>query len=303
MTKIVFFRKFAVLWLMSFVIACTGNPFDDSQEISNVNTITGTIRLSDAAAPANVFVWLESLEISTFTDANGNFSLTLPPSGQQGGGSLTGAFDLYFYMANYQVSTAEIALQNGVLLTNQGDVNANGALTEMQTLPKLLDVEIRTEFTPVVPFKNADNIVTLRTTLRAVGGSAVEVLSFGNDSGNEFLSVVFLRRLQNSVPGPPSAVFANPNNTSRTIGPDAQEFIAQIRFPSCTLEAGTYQVRPFLWVRQPALPNRLIEALGNVPETLTLNFDNIPFTDLRYVGFTIGPERPPDDNGLPRPCP
>ena len=65
---------------------CTKNPFHNNGSVSDHYSIKGSVELDDGENPESLYVWLEIINIGTWTDTTGQFSLSLPPTGSSEGG-------------------------------------------------------------------------------------------------------------------------------------------------------------------------------------------------------------------------
>lgn len=121
--------------------SCTYNPFTHNDQITE-NKIDGEVKLSDGTSPDSIFIWLEGFNIGTYTNQNGQFSLTLPPAEIQGlGTGYNGTFNLYYYLANYKMLLQPLSFVNGELNVNQEVISNDGKLHKIKILPKLLSIK------------------------------------------------------------------------------------------------------------------------------------------------------------------
>src|SRR5262245_34856858 len=133
-------RNPALLVVVAFAAhqACTSNPFGNEEiKRPDYKIIGGRLALEDNTTPDDIYVWLGGTAISTRTDRNGDFQLSLPPSGNNGAIASGGVFDLYFYVANYRLSSAKIVVQNDGFLFGEADLDAGGRLLGTRHLEKL----------------------------------------------------------------------------------------------------------------------------------------------------------------------
>lgn len=122
---------------------CTKNPFsnDDNNKIKK-EKIKGKVILSDGVTPDNIFVWLEEFNLSTYTDSNGEFSLTLPlPETQANGNSYNGKFGVFYYSGNYKMDSITIELAEGKLVPDQFNIDNNGKIRHSKILYPYLNYE------------------------------------------------------------------------------------------------------------------------------------------------------------------
>jgi hypothetical protein len=87
-----------VIVIFVFLMKCTGNPFwNDDIDSEDRLTVTGKVQLQDDPDPETIFIWLEGIQVSTYTNSKGEFTLELPAPQLQPGGGLTGSLKLYHY--------------------------------------------------------------------------------------------------------------------------------------------------------------------------------------------------------------
>ena len=70
-------KKFYIILLSTilliFHLNCTNNPFGNDEISDKGRKITGTVKLTDNSSPQGIYVWLEAIEVGTYTDADGFF--------------------------------------------------------------------------------------------------------------------------------------------------------------------------------------------------------------------------------------
>ena len=263
--------------------SCTFNPFSSNSGISN-SKISGKVRFNDGMNPKNVYVWLEGFELDTYTNEEGQFSITLPPADSQGmDGGFSGTYYLYFYHPNYIVDSLYVILANGRLSGDQDYLNRKGNLNDTVVLKKLIDLHISVvsinpldlyngksdddKLRVIMEFQTFDEIVTLRcriwnkpfgstTLLRRTG-----VFFQGNDAISDFSyeynhmdSFYYLYELQADT---------------TTIW---KEFILPLN-PS-EFKTGEYTIIPFAYPVQE-LPESLIRCMGE--NIITFHQDYLDF--------------------------
>ena len=143
-------NKITGLLILSLFICACDNPFGEDEIKGENRTITGVVSLSGLSNAKGVYVWLDVLNIGTFTDESGAFTLTLPPkSALNASGTVTGDFDLYFYTINHALVIKKVVVKDGSIMYENGDVDKNGSINNINLL-KSFDVETR----PVYPLPN-----------------------------------------------------------------------------------------------------------------------------------------------------
>jgi hypothetical protein len=122
------------------------NPFSDDQIKGDNQTIHGKVTAIGAPSSANIYVWLDVIDVGTFTDSNGEFILKLPPkSTLNATGSVTGDFDLYFYTINYSLVKKKLVIRDGSFYYNNGDVDDTGRVKNV-SLVKTFNAETHASF-------------------------------------------------------------------------------------------------------------------------------------------------------------
>ncbi len=253
--------------------ACTSNPIGDEKiEATNNRTLTGRITLNDRARPDDVYVWLEGTNLGTRTDSTGNFQLTLPPPSDNGTPINGGAFDLYFYLANYKVKRARVIVQNGVFAFAQGDLDASGRLLELAPLVKLLT--IRSFAFPNTVSSQYVGPIDILANLQATFDSVTVVLPkvIGGILGGVLL--------RNKATGGLIVHVTDPGADTRVvarIGGEGRSWRLIINMTRGLIPVGRYEIIPYILVEQEGVPQQLLQSLGPNVEDLSPDFLKIPF--------------------------
>lgn len=270
-------HHFSIIFI--FLNGCTENPFFKEDTITGNQTIRGKVELSDQASPESVFVWLEGFTLSTWTDQNGAFQITLPPPTKQTGGGLSGVFKLYFYVANYQIDTAKVLIRNGAIIYAQADVDEKGELKQTQYLSNLLDIRLGVS-PPFIAANDSDSIfVTIE--LQAERDSVAVIMPNMNHDvpkgRKDLLSVCFLKKIDSKEDF--VKIIDGGGNIQRSykVGTVALNWILIIRYTPGMLPAGEYQIVPYLLIQQQEVPSGLINSLGEDVEKFDLNYLNMPY--------------------------
>ncbi len=125
-------KIFKLFFLVLFLILACDNPFGQDEISGDNSTLTGTVTVKDAPNAKGVYVWIDKINVGTFTDDDGNFTLTLPPkSTLTKTGTVTGDFDLYFYTISHELVIKKVILREGSILYGNGDVGANGKIHDI----------------------------------------------------------------------------------------------------------------------------------------------------------------------------
>jgi len=251
---------------------CTESPFQQKVDNPQGSQIRGQIALNDLASPEGAYVWLEGANVSTYTDQNGRFELTLPQSSQNG---VNGVFDLYIYLANYKFATAQTVVQDGKFLFAQADVNARGELSGTLTIQKILDIS--TAVTPSAVPKDFAGPILVAVTLHAVLDS-VDVV-FPKMVGGLLGAVLFKKAETGEV-------FVDvPDVSARTrfrdkVGNEPRAWVQTVFLGRGGISSsGVYEVIPYFFIEQKELPPELISSLGvdvNEVQSVEAEFAGIP---------------------------
>lgn len=273
----------ALALALAAAMACTSNPFGDEDiQRADHRTISGHLNLADNTTPDDVYVWLGGTSISARTDRNGDFHLTLPPAGNSGTVVSGGIFNLYFYVANYKLSTATVYTQKDGFEFGQGDVDAHGRLLGTRHLEKLL--HIRTQAFPNSVARDfagpVDILLTLQATLdsvtvilpKVVGGLLGGIVLKKKESGEHFYSI--------------PDIDANTKLFAR-IGGEPRSWRMVLNIARGQFAPGHYEIIPYMLVQQEEVPPALLQSLGPNVEEIGEDFLKIPFK--RDMGeLTIG---------------
>lgn len=256
----------------NLIYGCISNPFGDDKISEEKRKISGVARLADQSNAKGIMVWMAGFNISTLTDESGGFEMTLPPKASQGStGGLSGIFNMYFFVANYLLDSAQVVVQNGAFLYGRGDVNKDGKLSAPRSLRRFL--RLSTALLPPSVEKNFVNRIGVNVTLEAIIDSATVV--FPRSVGG-FLGAVIFKRV-----GSDELLIYEPVAGANTrdvvvVGKVSINRLAVFTLQQLSLQPGQYEVIPYLLIRHEALPPGLLASLGAV-ESLSPAYLNLPF--------------------------
>lgn len=252
-----------LLLLVSFCLicfmSCTENPFWKEDEIS-VNSIRGKVKLENSCHPENVYIWLETFDISTRTNEHGIFELVIPSPEKQPGGGIDGFYNLYIYVANYHLYLIELAFSNGIILLSENVFNNNGDLKAAINLSEI--VNITTSFTVdrvsegnqvtllaffTVTVKSKPVVLTSYISNRLFQSDSEYLAGFLVDENEKFIKILELEDRRYRV------VNWEIKNQTLTLPP--------VLFTSDSLVRGKYKVIPYMNIWYDNLPSGLIESL------------------------------------------
>ena len=182
--------KYVIVFaLILFLVYCTTNPFSKDEDTkSNTQIVSGKILLSDGSHPDSIYVWLEEFDIGTFSNDKGEFKLSLPPQQEQPGGGVTGVFNLYFFVVNYELEFVEVSVNNGLFIYDNGAIDKHGSLKDVITLQKLLNV--KTEVSPQHIPADFRSYIFVTITLESIDNPA-KISAIISD--NNIISGIFIR--------------------------------------------------------------------------------------------------------------
>lgn len=251
---------------------CTWNPFGKDDISEGHRQISGSVQLYDGSSPEGTYVWLEGFNVGEYTDGTGQFKLTLPAKSSHGAsGGVSGIYSIYFYLANYQLDSAQVVIQEGEFVYSRGDINKEGKLYAPKVMRRFL--RINTSAVPSSVSANYTGNIEVKVTLTAtdsasvvlpksMGGMLGAVLLKKSDSYDVFIftSAPFIETREVILVG----------RTPRTIG-------MTFNIITRSLTQGQYEVVPYLLIAHEAIPEDLMESLGPDVEELSPNYLNIPF--------------------------
>ena len=269
------FYHYSIFILILFISGCTENPFfDDNIEIQENRIIRGQVDLGLGTMPLGVYIWLEGLILSDWSDRDGNFIIELPPAETQPGDGLNGIYKLYVYTANYAYRQFDLLLLNGEFEYNTSIIDVDGNFKETIVLTKILD--IRTNVIPdIIQITNKDTI-NFNVQLESLIDS-VEVLTHFNQ-WNTPSSLVFLKL---DLPFEKAVLIqGNPATFKEVIIKDIVIWPTTFLFSSGFFDKGIYQVMPYIQIVQEGLPEELLLSID----------ENIFEIDYHYLNWPIKQE-------------
>ncbi len=259
---------FAWLW------GCTKAPFGEDDISLGSRQIHGRVELSRSLNPQGVFVWLDGIDVGTRTDKNGQFTVMLPSvENQSARGGTSGVFNLYFYLANFELITTPVVLRNGVFVYPQGEINKDGEFGKPKFLPELLHINIAVTPSVMAAPSLADTVL-VEAKLSAVSDS---VTVFFPKSVPGRLGALFFRNIASGeilvFPLFPGLTL----DQAEIIGKATYTTIAVFYPARMRLSPGKYEIIPYLLVKHDPVPPALIASLGEKVEALGPNYLMIPF--------------------------
>jgi len=239
-----------------FLSNCTENPFfDDKIEVKENREIKGTALLNDGTAPEGIYIWLESFNVATFTDEDGKFKIELPQAQAQPGGGLNGVFNLYYYVANYEVLTSSILVVDGEIEYEKGDVNSNGVISETKVLTKILD--IGTTVTPADVRDDHKDFILFTVRLKNLVDT-VAVGTYYNVWGTP--SSLVIKHIDSPIEES-ILIQGTPGVYRKTVIDSVTTWKMSYAFSPNFFNGGTYQIIPYVRIYQKELPDELLRSI------------------------------------------
>lgn len=273
------FYKFHTLSFISIVIiflSCSKNPFSESKfDTSTSQVIKGTIQYEDQSVANNVFVWLEGLNISTFSDGRGEFQLELPAPNTQPGGGLSGVYKIYYFVENCVLMTSTLGLANGKVAHDKEDIDENGNVRNVVVLKQLLSIKTVLKKKDYYYLSGTQGAIEFHTgynlsvTLNPqVSGVKIRTYMVDNDMASYYV-------LEND----------SPLSSAIKIGQGNSILVFKTLHSSLTMNMLIYnskvfensQVIPYVKVVREDLPTKLVESLGLKGLDFNNDFLKIPY--------------------------
>lgn len=280
---------FFVITISVTYLACTDNPFfKDSDFWSDQLSIKGTVQLIGVDSTrviedkSGVYVWLEGLDVSTYTRVDGRFNLQLssPETLPGGATAWNGIYRLYYYLANYQYEYSNILIRNGKVEYGQSDVDNKGNIKKIIELTELLN--IRTTISPCSTVSNTifKQKVDLFLTTK---NKPVRIKTF--IPLNETSGCVIFKRVD-----APSAlsvfVLANNNSFGSIDIQGSTVWSMQLggtndmgiqNMDPIYIESGVYEVVPYCLIDQEGLPEELLYSISEYYDVFSYEYLKLPF--------------------------
>lgn len=265
-------RSLGFLVLGFAFTGCLSNPFGENQIRGGSRSLRGEVAFHEGGPGHQVYVWLEGIELGTFTDKQGAFELVLPTDLSRNSNAPTNRLlKLYFYVANYSMRQRRVLIRDGQFVYDRGDVTKNGKLASQVVLKRFLSV--RSAISPARVPENYSGIITASVTLQASVDSVTVV--FPNAIGG-MLGAVLLRNLDTEQVFIYEAVPGLASVESERIG-----FVSRTRslgfgINQRPLPPGRYEVVPYLLIAHEPVPEALLASIAPHVIALTPNYLKLP---------------------------
>ncbi len=253
-------------------LSCISNPFGGGEISGGNRNISGRVQLSDNFDPEGVYVWLEGLDAGVRTDDDGNFQLTLPSPASQPNGGLSGIFDLFFYLENFNLVSKQVSVNRGEFVYSQSEMNRDGKFHTPIFLLQSLSIEIL--MTPNTIESDSGGRVAARVFLRATRDSVRVFFPF---SAGNILAPLFFHNLDTDEIFIHECVLAGIEVSEHlTIKTERYERIFVDAIGRRDLPVGKYEVIPYLFLEDKQIPPALLRNLGYDAQSLA-TYLKIPF--------------------------
>ena len=261
-------RKTITISFVLLMIQCTENPFSNSGNVETTRrTVRGMVQLNDQNSSEDIFVWLQEYDIYTRTNAEGEFELTLPPKASQAGGSVTGVFNIFFYVVNYQLDSAKVVIRNGEFVYANADINESGRLKHPVVLEKLVDINVLVSPEKMKTCYNGMIQVNLVLTVET---NPVKILGYYSTTGS--LNGIIFRGVDDQ---PEDFAIKKVNSAlARTVvfEPGIHSMTTYYQHDYCSFPIGLYEIIPILWVEQDHVPDALLAHFNQDPIKLSKSY-------------------------------
>ena len=249
--------------------ACTSNPFFSDDAARDKHIVRGKVLLEYGDSPEDIYIWLEKLNISTRTNAQGDFSLSLPRSDNLIG--YNNDLKLYYYVGNYAIQHSNLLVVNGVFEFGKYDINNDGFIKETIHLKKR--IEIVTTISPGVISEGYNGSMSVEVTVTNLDTN-IQVI---NRMTRERVLSGFIFRNKNS-----SAANAKRYELNGVVSfshriSDPVTWIGSFTWEKNFIPVGSYEVYPYVYLRQSDVPQDLLDSFGTNADKFTDAYLQIPF--------------------------
>ena len=276
MKKLAFYCFILIVFTLSlFGVHCTGNPIDNGDISSGRSQMIGKVQLENAHSPEGVYVWMEGFDLSAFTTEDGSFTLTWP----SGFSKVSGIFSVYFFVANYQLDSVDVAVREGEFLYGQEGLNTSGELRQPVRLRQFLAVSADVSPETITRVNDLDVTMTFSLGLRTLTGVSTVVLP---NTTPGFLSSVFFK---NTETGELFIFKGLPVTTEEEILVGQTQIVREMNvvFTRINLPPGKYLCIPYILVKRDDLPENLVNSIALNTLAFGPNYLKLPF--MREAGI------------------
>ncbi|MFH1943719.1 MAG: hypothetical protein ABIL68_16580 [bacterium] len=259
---------------LQFFTGCTWNPFGSNDISGGYREVSGTVQLHDGSSPEGVYVWLESFNVGTTTDETGQFTIALPAKSSQGASSgLSGVYNLYFFVANYGLKSAQVVVQEGEFVYSRGDVNKDGRLAALIILKRFLRIEMDVD--PAIVDENYTGNIRVTVTLTAAQDSVSAIIP--ESIGDGSLGAVLIRKMSTREVFIHKFSIFGGMRVKVLVGRQSYNTGMNFNLITKPLEAGMYEVIPFLLIAHEPIPEGMLDSISLSAQNLCPDYLKIPF--------------------------
>ncbi|KAA3609617.1 MAG: hypothetical protein DWQ05_22035 [Calditrichaeota bacterium] len=262
-----FKKQIFLILLGALFFSCDSNPFSNNEISGNRDTISGKVELNKDDADG-VYIWLESFDVGTFSNQNGDFELLLPP----GNAETSGTFNLYFFVANYTLDSAIVAVNNGEFIFGDQDIDQNGRLAGIKKLEKFLEIVTTALPERVTKAPNVRENIKISVDFTSLTDSATIVIpgSIPGLLGGVFIENIETRELYLYSSLPVTTV------TKLTVGKVKISRSLTFEYIALNLPKATYRFVPYFLIHHQRIPVELIESIGQNALAFAPNYLKLP---------------------------
>ena len=265
-------NKYLIFFVLLFCYGCTSNPFWEDSPSKKIN-IQGYINTQSNVFDVPAFVFVEDLNISSYTDTSGFFSIDFP-SLEMEDGAFSGAVKVYYYIHNYKLAHSTLYITNGRLTSEQIDFDENGVLTNTISLKKLASFDLSID--NIWDKTNGDTLkLSLTITSKNHPFSYFSYVDIQSNPRRNMPSGILLKSKMNQ------AVYYDKNNTDFLQKTDISlnetkvlefkvapngffPFIIDdyILSDQQLVQSGEHEILPYIHIIQDDIPDELFESIG-----------------------------------------
>ncbi len=250
--------------------SCTENPiFKEKINTSARQTITGNVKLESQIDHSNIIVYFEGLNITTVTDSDGNFQITLSDNVVQSNRNVSGGFEIYYYVANYKLESSQIIISKGIFVYGESDLDTDGNIKNQYVLKKILDIQTEVTLDSIDTGFGGEFFVLMNLSplIDSVSVRANMV------KDKQFASVIL--KAENS-----NILINDEDSTPQTvIIRNDESWFMLIDWDQYGNEGlqGSFEVIPYLQIIQENMPEELLKTIAKNANIFSADFLKIPF--------------------------
>lgn len=254
---------------------CTDNPFESTPTIkASDREIHGNVRLSDGGDPSGIYIWMQGFDIATTPGADGKFTITLPPPEVQGpAGGADGVYSLYAFLGNYRLRSVRAAVRDGAFVFPTEEIDERGEIHEELLMQQLFSINIVLSRTHIKA--DSPRTITVQVKLRS-DVPPVEIFFPRMLQGIE--GPVLLHNLTTGAVDIYSTFVTGVEIQDYVqLGPTTYTRSLLLIIPKHKLQAGVYEIIPYLLPRVQSIPIPLLNSLGTDVGALNEHYVYYPF--------------------------